>query len=115
MDYGIKFAHYGEDRDVNPTVDEFDLFGQILVIIGESGRDVDKIRLVRRSDKYLTACVYETDICRFKLTDRTKWIELPYSDQGRLKVKITHQQDIHQYAEELIKHYDLAVKWHEEA
>lgn len=108
----IQFAHYGEKREVNPTVEEVDLFGQILSALHESGRDTSLVELVRKSDNYVTAQLYETDICRFKFTDRAQWIELPYSETGHKKIRIDRVQDVRQYDEELGKHYDLAVKVH---
>jgi len=110
----LKFAHYGKYRDVNANIDEIDLFGQILSTLHESGRDVSEIQLVRKSDKYITALLYETDICRFKFNDRAKWIELPYSKSGRKKIYIEKVQDVQQYAEELGRHFDLAVRFRSE-
>ena len=64
----IRFANYGQERDVNATDEELKIFEALKEA---TGRD---LRLVRKSDSYVTAALGEWDLARFKFTQRAKWV-----------------------------------------
>ena len=64
----IKFANYGQERDVNAADEELKMFD---VLKEATGLD---LRLTRKSDSYVTAMYNDWDLARFKFTPRAKWI-----------------------------------------
>ena len=83
----IKFANYGQEREINSTDEELKIFEALKEA---TGRD---LRLVRKSDSYVTAGLGEWDLARFKYTQRAKWISFPTAEVGPPKHKITHPDD----------------------
>lgn len=83
----IKVQHHGEERTVNATEEEM----QIFEIIKELFPD-DKIVMVRKSPNYVSAICHGNDIARFKYTKRAKWIHLPYVLDD--KVKLSDPDDV---------------------
>lgn len=101
---GLLFAHYGEERDVNPTDEEAEIFD---LIRSTTGRD--DIELVRKSDSYVSAVIGELDLARFKYTTRAKWILLPVLEVGAPKHRIEEPEDVLSFADllaESIAHID---------
>lgn len=94
----IRFANYGQLRDVDATDEEVQMFELIKNIL-----DAPDLELVRKADNYVTAVVGEWDLARFKYSQRAKWIELPIVEYGknRKKNRIESVEDVHQYAEQL--------------
>lgn len=89
----IKFSDYGQMRDVNATDEElkiFELFKEA------TGRD---LRLVRKSDSYVTAVLGEWDLARFKYTQRAKWVSFPAVEAGAPKHKITTPEEAVSFAD----------------
>lgn len=89
----IKFADYGQERDVNATDEELKIF--------ESLRDATArdLRLVRKSDSYVTAVLGEWDLARFKYTQRAKWVAFPTVEVGPPKHRITRPEDVSGFAD----------------
>ena len=83
----IRFANYGQERDVDATDEELKIF-EILKDV--TGRD---LRLVRKSDSYVTAVLGEWDLARFKFTQRAKWVSFPTVEVGPPKHKITYPEE----------------------
>ena len=83
----IKFANYGQEHEINATDEELKIFEALKEA---TGRD---LRLVRKSDSYVTAVLGEWDLARFKYTKRAKWISFPSAEVGPPKHKITHPED----------------------
>lgn len=83
----IRFANYGQERDVNATDEELKIFENLKET---TGRD---LRLVRKSDSYVTAVLGEWDLARFKFTQRAKWVSFPTVEVGPPKHKISHPED----------------------
>ena len=83
----INFANYGQERDVNATDEELKIFEALREA---TGRD---LRLVRKSDSYVTAALGEWDLARFKYTQRAKWISFPSAEIGPSKHKITAPEE----------------------
>ena len=83
----IKFANYGQERDVNATDEELKIFEALREA---TGRDLS---LVRRSDSYVTAALGDWDFARFKYTQRAKWISFPTAEAGPPKHKIASPEE----------------------
>ena len=83
----IRFANYGQERDVNATDEEMKIFEALK---DATGRDLS---LVRKSDSYVTAALGEWDLARFKYTQRAKWISFPTAEVGPPKHKITAPEE----------------------
>ena len=79
----IKFANYGQEREVNATDEELKMFD---VLKETTGLD---LRLTRKSDSYVTAMYGDWDLARFKFTPRAKWIAFPIVEVGSVKHRIT--------------------------
>lgn len=100
---GLQFAHYGEERTVNATDEEEQMFRIVCAMVDGHGWSPDQVRLVRKSDSYVAAAIGDYDIARFKFTDRAKWILFPYSQEKAPKNYIQLPDDIEQYDYLLIK------------
>lgn len=73
MDYDIQFANYGQERERIATEGELEIFEALRSITGRAD-----LKLVRRSDNYVTAAIGDWDLARFKYTPRAKWILFPF-------------------------------------
>ena len=91
MDF--KIANYGQERDVNATDEELKIFEALKEV---TGRD---LRLVRKSDIYVTAAIGEWDLARFKFTQRAKWVSFPTAEVGPPKHKITCPEEAANFAD----------------
>ena len=107
----LEFAHYGENRSVDATDEELEIFEELQGLTALSGLPAS-LELVRRSDKYVTAAVGDYDLARFKFTARAKWIMYPLAETSK-KHKIEAVEDIHEYddladvsVEKIIKHWN---------
>lgn len=89
----IKFADYGQMRDVNATAEEIRIFE---LLKETTGRELE---LVRRSDSYVTAVLGEWDLTRFKYTQRAKWVSFPAVEAGAPKHKITTPEEAVSFAD----------------
>ena len=89
----IRFANYGQERDVNATDEELKIFEALKEA---TGRD---LRLIRKSDSYVTAVLGEWDLARFKYTQRAKWVSFPTADVGPPKHKITRPEEAADFAD----------------
>lgn len=101
---GLRFAHYGEERDVNPTDEEAEIFD---LIRSTTGRD--DIELVRKSNSYVSAVICEWDLARFKYTDRAKWIMFPTVEAKAQKHYIDDPEEVYNFTDlltESLAHID---------
>ena len=101
---GLRFAHYGEERDVNPTDEEAEIFD---LIRSTTGRD--DIELVRKSNSYVSAVIGEWDLARFKYTDRAKWIMFPTVEAKAQKHYIDDPEEVYNFTDlltESLAHID---------
>lgn len=105
----ITFTHYGEEREVNCTDREQEIFDIICSVCDEQ----NILELVRKSDSYVSAIIRTekyglADIARFKFTPRAKWIKLyPHFD----KRTISSPDDVGSMAEELKNAYQENLKY----
>lgn len=89
----VKFANYGQEREVNATDEELKIFDLI-----RNNASVP-VELVNRSDKYLTAAVGDWDLARFKFTSRAKWILFPIVERPNEKHKIGQPEDVLEFVD----------------
>ena len=83
----IRFANYGQERDINANDDELKIFESLKDATGR------ELRLIRKSDSYVTAALGEWDLARFKYTQRAKWISFPTAEVGPPKHKISRPEE----------------------
>ncbi len=112
----IKFANYGQNREVTATDGEKEIFRLIMEILADEGIDTSKFGLVRKSDNYVTAALLlddpgQLDLARKKFTDRAKWIWTSYDG----KVKIQEPEDVREYADAFLNDYKQHIEWLEES
>lgn len=93
---GFSFAHYGEEREVNETDEEAQIFDVIRSMVSDPD---GQLRLVRKSDSYVTAAVGEWDLARFKYTDRAKWIMFPTVEAKAQKHYIEDPEEVYSFAD----------------
>lgn len=101
----IKFANYGQERDVNATDEELKIFE---VLRDATARD---LRLVRKSDSYVTAALGEWDLARFKYTQRAKWVSFPAVEAGAPKHKITTPDEAVSFADLIAESLSVIEKY----
>ena len=97
-------ANYGQERERIATETEIEIF-EILKDLTYS----DELRLVRKSDNYVSAVLGDWDLARFKYTPRAKWIMFPVVEVGSKKHKIEHPGDVRSFADllaESLTHID---------
>ncbi len=92
---GFRFAHYGEEREVNATDEE----AQIFEVLRSMVPNPDQLELVRKSDDYVTALLGEWDLAGFKYTPRAKWIMFPVLRSGSAKNRISDPEDVRSFAD----------------
>lgn len=90
----IKFAHYGEERTLEATAEE----SQIFEILREMAAPKE-IRFVRKSDNYVTVKLGDWDLARFKYTDLTAWIFFPTLEQQKDKHKLSDPEDVRSFSD----------------
>lgn len=96
----LKFGDYGQLRDIDATPEELEIFDIIKGINND-------IELVRKTDKYVTALLGETDVARFKYTSRAKWIQFPYTAG---KIKLDSVADVEDMENEITDAINKAIE-----
>lgn len=100
----IKISNYGQERERIATESELEIFELLKSMSG-----LDKLRLVRKSDNYVTAIYKGWDLARFKYTPRAKWISFPTLEAKAPKHRIEDPEDVSSFADlltESIAHID---------
>ena len=92
----IKLNDYGQERERIATESELEIYEIIKEITGR-----DDLRLVRKSNDYVSALLGEWDLARFKYTPRAKWIVFPVIDLGSSKRRISAPEDVREFEEDL--------------
>lgn len=96
VENGLKFANYGQKREVNATDGEAEMFDILCKIFPEVN-----FELCRKSDDYVTAMLGEWDVIRFKCSDRAKWVMFPVLEKPK-----KHYIDGPRYLED----YEASIK-----
>ena len=88
---GIKFSHYGEERDINLNDEEIQAVKLIFEMLEDTVINLEKLEVTRKSESYATIVLrgkdWDFDFVRFKFTDKTKWIALNLSKADRATYK----------------------------
>jgi hypothetical protein len=105
----IRFANYGQLRDINATSEELKMFETICGCISAE-YDHDRLQLVRKSDDYVTVVYGDWDIARLKFTKRAKWILIP-NEAKAPKRRMQEPSDVAMFASELSAAVAHAVKY----
>lgn len=92
----LRFADYGQLKELNCTDEEMIIYDILRSVTG-----ADDLECVRRTDKYVSAAIGETDVARFKFTPRARWILFPY--ESNEKIKIATPEDVRGHSEEARK------------
>ena len=90
----LRFADYGQLKELNCTDEEMIIYDILRSVTG-----ADDLECVRRTDKYVSAAIGETDLARFKFTSRAKWILFPIVERPKEKHKIESPVDVLKYTE----------------
>lgn len=94
----FKFAHYGEERDLDCTEEELEIYD----LLNELS-DGEDLKLVRKSPNYVTVMLNDWDIARVKYTDRTKWIKFPLLQTDNEKYEISAPEDVRELQKPLLR------------
>lgn len=104
----FKMAHYGEQRDLNCTEQEEEIFDIIRSVCDDENLESDNLALVRKSDSYVSIVMPSSqgygdmDVARIKFTSRAKWIKLaPDFD----KITIHDPEDVAEMADSVCAAY----------
>lgn len=106
MDF--KFANYGQNRELNCTDQEQEIYDAICSLLDDNNLKSDVLRLVRKSDSYVSACMESSgdfglmDLARIKYTSRAKWIKICPDFE---KITLNDPEDITQYVDKLCAAY----------
>ena len=106
----IKFANYGQDRDLNCTDEEAQIFGALQEYFQSINLDPNQLHLVRRSGSYVTAVFRGWDLARFKYTPRAKWIAFPSVEVGPPKHRISTPDEAVSFADLLTESIRVITK-----
>ena len=106
----VTFSHYGETRDLDCTEAEAEIFHIIRSRLDDMNYNTDCLKLVRKSDSYVSAVMDsgsdygEMDLARFKYTDRAKWIKIcPDFD----KIELKDVEDVAKLSDSLFAGYSF--------
>lgn len=99
--FSVNIAGVNDYPDTDPTDGEQKIFDYIKALC--------PVELTRKASGYVTAVYGETDVARFKFTDKAKWVVFPYLENKK-KRYIEKIEDLSAFKEDIIKSYDEAVK-----
>ena len=108
----MEFANYGQTRDVNCTEAEAEIFHIIRSRCDDVNLDSRVLKLVRKSDSYVSAVMESSgdygllDVARFKYTDRAKWIKFA---PGFEKIPLHYIEDVARMIDEISAAYQYNV------
>lgn len=89
-----EFQNYGQERERIATESELEIFEIIKALSG-----CEDLRLVRKSDNYVSVVLGDWDLARFKYTPRAKWIMFPVVESGSAKNRISTPEDVRTFAD----------------
>ena len=101
-------SNYGQERDLICTEQEREIYDIIRSICDDVNLESDYIKLIRRSDNYVSVAMPSSkgygdmDLARVKFTNRAKWIQLAPEFE---KVKINTPEDVAEMAESVRNAY----------
>ena len=104
----LKFADYGQNRAVDCTDEEREIYDIIRSLLDDYNLESDVLCLVRKSNDYVSACMESSgdygqmDLARIKYTSRAKWIKICPDFK---KITLTDPEDVTKYIEDLCAGY----------
>ena len=101
----VKFANYGQERGLDATDEEIKIFETLINMTG-----LDRLKMVRKSDSYVTVIYRGWDLARFKYTQRAKWIAFPTVEVGPPKHRIVNPEDVAEFGELLTRSLEIIEK-----
>ena len=101
----ITFSNYGQERERIATESELVIFDILQSIC------YGKLRLVRKSDNYVSAVLNDWDIARFKYTPRAKWLMFPIIEAKQIKHRIESPTDAWDFEDMIKQSYETAIKF----
>ena len=112
----IKFANYGQDRELSATPEEIKVYEMISKILEADGADVSHLSLIRKSSNYVTAALTfggmgPYGLARIKYTDRAKWIWTSFDG----KKKLQSLDDVQGFTEAFLNDYWQTIDWLKES
>ena len=99
-------SNYGQERDINATDGEIKIFETLTAATG-----LNDLRMVRKSDNYVSAVLGDWDFARFKYTDRAKWIMFPTAEAGSRKHKIAHPDEVTSFSDLIAESLAIIQKY----
>lgn len=106
----IQFGKYGQTREVDCTDEEREIYDIIRSLLDDNNLESDVLRLVRKSDSYVSCCMESgsdyglMDVARFKFTSRAKWIKI---GPGFEKIAIRDPEDVTEYTNQIYAAYEF--------
>ena len=85
--------NYGQERERIATESELEIFDCLKALPG-----CEALRLVRKSDNYVTAVLGDWDLAQFKYTPRAKWITFPVLESNKNKHTLDEPSDAADFA-----------------
>lgn len=104
----VTFSHYGEARDLDCTDAEAEIFHIIRSRLDDMNYNTDCLKLVRKSDNYVSAVMESSgdygqmDLARFKFTERAKWIKVCPDFE---KIDLNNVEDVTKLSDALFAGY----------
>lgn len=102
----VSFGNYGQDRNLDCTEAERDIFNRIREIFPS-----EDLRLVRASDNYVTIKRGDWDIVRAKFTNRAKWLMFPTVEAKQVKHPIEDVTDCDAFSDLIRESLEMARKY----
>ena len=102
----IKFANYGEEREINATPEELQIAEWIINECPD-----ESMRLARVCDDYVTVKRGEWDIVRLKYTKRAKWLMFPTLEAKQVKHYIDDPDEVEDFEAAIKDSIEIAKKY----
>lgn len=102
---------YGQERDVDCEPEEQEMFDAVQKMFVDAGKEPDELKLVRKSDNYVTAKYGLSDIARFHWGKKAKWIFFPTKEQFKDRHKVLFPEDVLQFGDLVKESVELIDKY----
>lgn len=102
----IRFADYGQERERIATEGELAMFGILKKMVNDPN-----LKLIQKSDQYVSVVLGEYDLARIKYTPRAKWIVFPLSERRSEKLRIDSPGDVAQFSDLVRSSLDTIEKF----
>ena len=103
---GVSIANYGQERELNARPEEEEIANRVLGMFPD-----EKLRLVRKSNEYVTLKRGAWDIVRIKYTERAKWLMFPTIEAKKKKHYIEDVSEVEDYEASIRGSIETAKKF----